>query len=479
MSRVEDYRAKFFVALVSSNSQVSDACKEQLYKAGFEVSFFVTPEALVARSFENRYDVIIVDEASIDWSVEKIMEAVLQQRPQTLFLLLCHTIKNKTARQILRDVGLIDQVEIKRIGIDLVWAVDSAIDRLYKSEQVKESAIEKRLNFSEISSELFDSFAEAESRKDLIQLMYFYLKDSGCRVVYFRLILPKYIFTPTEAAGFEKLDLSGIGLQLEESEISQFSELLDNMNQFSRFQNFLRRIFVGSDYIATKSIYTDGMCDGVLVVLGDEARIEGRMEPLFKIFEVYYQRMKLRMHIEKNSWLNMRTGLMGKRYFLERFDQELKRGRRINLPVGVLRIEIGNRMHIEKRFGSQHLQVISESMAALIKQSSRTHDLATEMASGVFLTILPHTNLDGAAIRGERIRRILKTSLRSALGDQTLEFYVGVAEYPKSGRNSEQLLIHLKEASQASMTRNGETICLVKDNKESVTDDGNDGNSNI
>lgn len=462
--KIESRRAEFLVYVISSSLAVLDRARENLYRAGYEVEFFSVEEGALGKSVVRAPDLVVVDLENINWSLEDLIQSFREFDPTWLAI---GPLFDKHKSMYLREHGLFDFIDRMHLENHLVWACDNALEvHSLKRENVelRSSAAEtKRLDFSKIGANMFKYFKQAENRKDLVRLCHHFLREMPGKVVYLKLLLPKYIFLPTDVFGFEETEVKKLGLKLHIDEARQLHELLAEPEKFTRLTQFLKVLGGASQCLAVHPVWFDRICDGVLVVYGPSDVQMSSMDALIKLFELHYELVRHLKHIDRNAWLDLKTGLLQKKYFLERFEQEIQRGLRIRLPVGILRIELGKRTEIEKKMGSDFLQVLSNAMAALLKKTSRVHDLTTEMAAGVFVSILPHTNLQGTEVRAERIRRVLSEGLRDSFQQIELRFFVGAAEHPKSGRSGEQILLRLKESTNEKHTKNGETICSISE----------------
>lgn len=99
------------------------------------------------------------------------------------------------------------------------------------------------------------------------------------------------------------------------------------------------------------------------------------------------------------------TGLYNRRYFTERFEEEINRAKRYNYPVSCLMIDIDFFKNVNDTYG--HLagdQVLAE-LALIVKDSTRVVDFVCRFGGEEFVVLLPQTGISGALVVAEKMRR--------------------------------------------------------------------------
>ncbi|CAM2008943.1 sensor domain-containing diguanylate cyclase [Acanthopleuribacter pedis] len=169
--------------------------------------------------------------------------------------------------------------------------------------------------------------------------------------------------------------------------------------------------------------------------------------------------IKKMMHdLERLARIDSLTGLYNRRYFMERFEEEMIRGRRYNRPTTLLLLDLDHFKDVNDSFGHSSGDRVLERVGYLIEKQMRTTDFAGRYGGEELCVALPETSLEGGCIFAERLRvRIQEESFRTdddrlfnvtcSVGvvlldskDQNIAYYFSVADQAlyrakKLGRN--------------------------------------------
>jgi len=141
------------------------------------------------------------------------------------------------------------------------------------------------------------------------------------------------------------------------------------------------------------------------------------------------------------------TGILNRRAFFEKANQEVARSQRYLKPLSILMLDIDHFKRINDNFGHHNGDKVLRRFAQEAKKPLRTNDYISRVGGEEFAITLPETNLASAEKIAERVRHIvkeLKIPIDQHLIDLTVS--IGVAEY-----GSEETDIHpmLQRADQA------------------------------
>jgi diguanylate cyclase (GGDEF)-like protein len=146
------------------------------------------------------------------------------------------------------------------------------------------------------------------------------------------------------------------------------------------------------------------------------------------------------------------TGLANYRYFLRRFNEEIKRADRYHHLVSLLMVDLDH----FKRFNDTHGHLSGnralEHVAQLLRAQVRETDLVARYGGEEFAVILPETTKNEACELSQRIRARIETS-DVELPDakpQKLTVSIGLATYPRDARNADSVLAGADESLYAS-----------------------------
>jgi diguanylate cyclase (GGDEF)-like protein len=98
---------------------------------------------------------------------------------------------------------------------------------------------------------------------------------------------------------------------------------------------------------------------------------------------------------------------MNRRGFLTRCIEENARARRYGRPLSLLMLDIDHFKVINDSFGHEGGDEALRAMSASLRQSLRGADLAGRFGGEEFAILLPETDLPGATVFAERLRRTI------------------------------------------------------------------------
>jgi diguanylate cyclase (GGDEF)-like protein len=124
------------------------------------------------------------------------------------------------------------------------------------------------------------------------------------------------------------------------------------------------------------------------------------------------------------------TGLVNRRRFIEALDGEISRAVRLGAPLSLLFADLDDFKRINDRFGHPAGDEALRMFAGLLRSQLRTIDTAGRLGGEEFAILLPGTDLEGAIVVGERIRRTVadRAILQETVGGG-LTTSIGVVEY--------------------------------------------------
>jgi diguanylate cyclase (GGDEF)-like protein len=99
------------------------------------------------------------------------------------------------------------------------------------------------------------------------------------------------------------------------------------------------------------------------------------------------------------------TGLLNRRYLIERLAEELKRSKRQEYPMSFMMIDIDDFKLYNDRNGHQAGDLALEMTAQCLKSALRSADVASRYGGEEFCILLPQTSLEEGISIAERIRR--------------------------------------------------------------------------
>ncbi len=124
------------------------------------------------------------------------------------------------------------------------------------------------------------------------------------------------------------------------------------------------------------------------------------------------------------------TGLYNHRYFQELMDREVHRSTRYNRPLSLIMIDIDHFKQINDAFGHQRGDHVLKQIGKIIRNTIRASDIASRYGGEEFAVVLPETELRGAAVLAERIRKNIESCPFDLNGTKTkVTVSLGVTTY--------------------------------------------------
>ena len=162
----------------------------------------------------------------------------------------------------------------------------------------------------------------------------------------------------------------------------------------------------------------------------------------------------LNSQLQQLSSVDKLTGLPNRRAFEERFEILWTQAEQSRTPLGVVLLDVDDFKALNDRCGHLHGDKVLQHIATLLPQGLRGHeDFAARFGGEEFVILLPKTDLHGAFVVAERIRRLVEamqtyTSTQMSMnGGTRATISCGVAtRVPQSNDHREELL---KTADQA------------------------------
>ena len=102
------------------------------------------------------------------------------------------------------------------------------------------------------------------------------------------------------------------------------------------------------------------------------------------------------------------TQLYNRRYFFERFNQEMERAKRYQRPLSCVILDIDFFKHVNDTYGHLSGDQVLMDIAQILKNNCRQSDLAGRYGGEELIILLPETETAGAMIIADRIREMIE-----------------------------------------------------------------------
>lgn len=169
---------------------------------------------------------------------------------------------------------------------------------------------------------------------------------------------------------------------------------------------------------------------------------------------------------EINSRDNV-TGLLTRKLFQERLQENFLIARRLRHPLTLLRLDVQHMESYSKRYGSNVRDAILRHVSKQLQRFFRQSDIMARFSDKGFAIIMPHTTLIDAMKKSEDLVCALSdSSLRLGTGEAEFEIRVdacaGLAEFPSHTDNPSDLVRFANEAVFRGMNKDRSAVTMAK-----------------
>ncbi|MBI4345335.1 MAG: diguanylate cyclase [Elusimicrobia bacterium] len=144
------------------------------------------------------------------------------------------------------------------------------------------------------------------------------------------------------------------------------------------------------------------------------------------------------------------TGLPVRRYFNQRFQEEIYRAQRFGQPLSVALIDIDYYKHVNDTYGHQVGDQVLREVGRVILANLRKIDFPCRYGGDEILILLPQSKEDDARTIMERlaqqIREVRIPVPFSTAREVSVTLSIGLASYPEDGRTTDELVQRADEA---------------------------------
>lgn len=158
------------------------------------------------------------------------------------------------------------------------------------------------------------------------------------------------------------------------------------------------------------------------------------------------------------------TGLYTRRYFFERFDEELQRSKRHGFKFSFLMIDIDDFKLCNDTYGHLVGDAVLKETAHILKGSVREIDLVARYGGEEFSIMLPETDRSGAMLVAERIRKRIEENIFKVYDEKLkMTVSIGLAIYPDDSQEVSDLIERADKALYAAKSSGKNIVCEYKE----------------
>jgi diguanylate cyclase (GGDEF)-like protein len=456
--------------------------KVYLSQVGYDAYFIQDPEQLEQRLHENPPHLLVFATSALGESLSDFVTHVQKINDEIRFIAISALGQFDILSQY-QAFGFVDVISDEAASLEsrVVWAVDHACEKLYltyQNEQLYTDLKKTKTQMEEVHSAAvttmkhqeedanrpalalrLNEYKSAQSKEDMIQK--FLNNISGTMCLFFKFLPSVRSFVATHANGVDGAQIQGVGCQLESSDLKELGGQLAMGLLPPRFSSMLVEAFHLNPPKALP-LYAHNNLDGLFVYSGNlDARSANHLNEEFSLFSLCYSHLVLEKKVDSLEVQDFVTELFNRNYYAKILEDEVSRARRLKQPLSVVKISMDDLYEIESSLGEAVRDELLKSLATVIAKTSRTNDVSCRTAANEMAMILPHCSKKGAALRAERLRRIVEGTSFLDNG-MKISISLGVSEYPSLCDSSKGLDETATKALTHIVDKGGNKICLYK-----------------
>ena len=151
---------------------------------------------------------------------------------------------------------------------------------------------------------------------------------------------------------------------------------------------------------------------------------------------------RLHRRVAEQAVTDPLTGLANRRHMAETLEREVARALRFRHPISLIIIDVDDFKQINDSEGHMQGDVVLETVADVVRESTRSIDLPARYGGDELAVILVETDREGALILGERLAERMRSARvqRREGGSMAVTISLGVATIPDSADNLDTLV---------------------------------------
>lgn len=487
---IQEYRSSFSVLVLDGELNRGKLTTEDISNSGYQASHILSPSSLEEEFQKNPPHIIVLNRADHVFcgSYRKILatlQSLLAKLPELHVILLTPEEDLEEVCE-LYDHGIYDIIEYPVFPArQLLQSLDRAAQTdyyIYLNEQLKGEAngpdqLKDNNNF-----ELFELFsqslrkAETESEVIRIALGELHRIVPYSQIVFFRYVPSRSTLVAESSVGVKLETIINIGVELRKTEPKFREQLLLRPDSLLGLVDIVRNGFTQRQFAAFP-VSSDGRVEGiVLFLLGERDSDQVRKHPYVRVcidlIGYMLTEISLRRKLQKLSVFDESSEALNREFFLKKLREEITRARRINRAVSLLIIQVDDYKDIALQLDPYLLERFDKALVGIFLKNSRLTDMVGRLSQDQYGLALPHTERKGAAIKAERLRRIIETADfgKTVPTIKGVTISVGVSEYPTICHDASDLLKTTDEALLEVIKLHKNRVCVASPKENFIPD---------
>lgn len=226
------------------------------------------------------------------------------------------------------------------------------------------------------------------------------------------------------------------------------TEFIEINNSFSTWKKYWLRIF---PYAKSVIIYPMRVIEDrlgfIIYVLKDNSVNIPRLISISNVITICVKKVILYEKIKELSRRDGLTKLYSRRYFFEKFENELKRANRYNTNPSVIMTDLDHFKEINDTYGHQAGDYVLKTVSKIIMENISDIDFAGRYGGDEICTVLVnYTKKDAIKLAEEIKDKIIKSNLKHQQQEISLTISMGISFYPEDGQDFKELILHADNA---------------------------------
>ena len=478
-------RKQFHVFIFMGSADHNTELKAFFNEAGYESTLFKDQENLLLELRQSPPHLILFSPLALATPLSAFVTQVLEQNSEIQFVCVAG-VEQAAVISEYRELNFSGFVPAgAELAVRCLWQVDQICENLvrtYQAENLFEEKEKLMLDRASTQENLQQTIAQNRSlsvqtekagvgsltekaksydglsSKD--EYLTAFLLKIPCRAIYFKYLPTVNSFVAVSGHGIDIETIKGVGARMSVEESKDPVPMLMSGKLPQSLQEIVQDGLQISEFLS-KPVPVHRSLDGLFVFWGEPGFDYKEIENEFVLFLLFYQRAHLQKQTEGLQIQDSVTELYNRNYFYQKLDEEIARSRRLKKPISVIRMSVDHLMEIEHSFGPHHRDVVLRTIGTIVKKTSRVNDLSCRTEENQISLILPHCSRRGAALRAERLRRIIEAHIFSTI-DLKISVSCGVSEYPTLSQNALDLDASATKALDFIVEKGGNKVCLYK-----------------
>lgn len=475
--KFEEQKSQFTVYVFSVDVNRGATVKVHLSNAGYDAYFFQDDETFLSRVQEYVPHVIVMDLSGLKKPLSDYFEQICRVSGEIKVLFWMEQEPFDVLSQY-KPFGFESFVMRESFFLkeQTLFEVDRICEKLfttYQNEQLygklqeqqelntlrEEVIVEDKAQLAHVVkldvANRIANYKGFDSKEELIQR--FFEQTSEIDWIYMRYVPQVTSFVVIAFQKFPAQQVEGLSYKIE------LRDLKDFLSQFSvgvtppEMVQFLQAK-VGVTITKALPLFVEGQLEGVFLTTSD---LSSNFNEEYSLFMLSYSHLHLEKKVKVLEVFDPVTGLYNKNYYNRKLEEEVFRAKRGSIPMCVVKVSVDGLYNIESQLGEAVRDMLLKRVSEAIMKSSRANDVSCRVDTNEIALILPNCHRKGAAIRCERLRRMIESA--SLLDNGTaVTISQGISEYPTLAYNDKSL----DESSTKALTyiseKGGNKLCIFK-----------------